>query len=110
MSGQDVFTLEDPLFQKLETWQRENPVRRRVTSTMIEQEHGNFITFSGTFSRRPPAEKENYQDGDVHLYDDKGSCIIRPTRFIDAGLLKQVFLSIIILNRKQNSAKSRREL
>lgn len=51
MNGQDICTQEDPLFSQLETWQRENPVRRRVTSADFEKEENNFVTYCGRFRR-----------------------------------------------------------
>ena len=92
MNGQDTFPQEDPLFATLENWQRENPVRRRVTSADLDKEEGNFITYCGRFRRKRPAERSvNAQNQhDFQLADDKGTVFIRPTKFIKKEDIRQV--------------------
>jgi len=85
-------TLEDPMFAQLETWQKENPVRKRITSADLVKEHGNFVTFSGRFRRKRSATRgprtENVDD--FQLADDRGTIFIRPTRFISKDEIKKV--------------------
>ena len=92
MNGQDICTQEDPLFFQLETWQRENPVRRRVTSADFEKEENNFVTYCGRFRRKRPAERSlNAQNvNDFQLADSRGTVFVRPTRFIKKEDIRKV--------------------
>ena len=92
MNGQDVQTLEDPLFANLENWQKENPVRKRITSSDLPKEHGMFVTFTGRFRRKRSATRgpRNEGDNDFQLADDRGTIFIRPTRFLKKETIKQV--------------------
>ena len=92
MSGQDTVTLEDPLFSKLESWQRENPVRRRVNSSDLAKEHGNFVTYCGHFRRKRVGKRdENSSEVDeFQLADHHGVVFIKPTKFISRDDIKKV--------------------
>ena len=92
MSGQEVCTQVDPLFESLEKWQRENPVRRRITSADLEQEEGNFITYCGRFRRKRPASRvpDATNINDFQLEDCRGIVFIRPTKFISTGEIRKV--------------------
>ena len=96
MNGQEVSKLEDPLFATLKTWQRENPVRRRVNSQDLGKEQGNFVTFTGRFKsvRRPTEETIRIQ-----LLDQTGLVEILTTEFIESDTINKV-----IFNRKVISA------
>ena len=85
-------TLDDPLFAKLETWQQENPVRKRITSADLVNQHGNFVTFCGFFRRKRTATRGPRTDNseDFQLADDKGTVFIRPTRFLKKEEIKKV--------------------
>ena len=93
MSGQDAQTLADPMFEALESWQKENPVRRRITSEDLPREHGNFVTFCGRFRRKRSASRGPRGDNvnDFQLADARGTVFIRPTRFISKEDIKQVY-------------------
>ena len=92
MNGQDSVTLEDPLFAQLESWQRENPVRRRITTTDLQKEQGNFVTICGRFRRKRTARRGPRTEDvdDFQIADDKGVVFIRPTRFISRQEIKEV--------------------
>ena len=81
------------MFAQLENWQKENPVRRRITSLDVVKEHGNFVTFTGKFRRKRSATRgpRNENANDFQLADDRGTLFIRPTRFIKKEDIKQVF-------------------
>ena len=96
MNGQAVVVMEDPLFEQLETWQKENPVRRRVTSADLCKEQGNFVTFCGRYRRKRSARRgpRAEDDDDFQLADDKGVVFVRPTRFITRREMKEVSIHI----------------
>ena len=100
MNGQDPMTMKDPLFAKMETWQKENPVRRRITSADICKEQGNFITYAGQFRRKRVSNRKAPSDGvdEFQLADDKGVLFIRPTKFISRDDIKKVHFTLIYLN------------
>ena len=92
MSGQEISQQADPLFAKLETWQRENPVRRRITSQDLEKEEGNFVTYCGRFRRKLPVHhlSDPRNADDFQLDDGRGVVFIRPTRFIAVEEIRKV--------------------
>ena len=92
MSGQETVQMEDPLFAQLEDWQKENPVRKRITSSDLVKENGNFVTFTGKFRRKRSARRgpRGEDTDDFQLADDRGTIFIRPTRFIRRSEIKTV--------------------
>ena len=92
MNGQATQTLEDPLFAGLENWQKENPVRKRVTSDGLTREEGNFVTYTGKYRRKRSASRgpRGEDANDFQLVDERGVVFIRPTRFLKKEQIKQV--------------------
>ena len=104
MNGQESNQLEDPLFASLADWQRENPVRRRITSQDLSKEDGNFVTFTGRFknNRRPDRSphkgaddksdrvKSTSEGETFQLLDHYGLVEIRTTRFISIAEVENV--------------------
>ena len=84
------------MFASLETWQRENPIRKRITSRDLINENGNFVTFCGRFkpSRRPERnsdKNENVARKDTfQLVDDRGLVLVKATRFISEEQIEKV--------------------
>ena len=106
MNGQEISQMEDPLFATLETWQRENPVRRRINSSDLTKEQGNFVTFTGRFKavRRPSRcssrtdtnQNQKGEDGQaeemcIQLLDQTGLVEVKPTKFIKSETISKVY-------------------